>query len=495
MRCKTCDYTLWNLKARQCPECGTPFVPSQFDFVLNSVQFCCPHCDQAYYGTTERGHLVPYSFTCVTCHQQINMDMMVLRPATGVREEQTQINRMPWLEREQRGLIKAWLRTVGDSLLKPGVLMSSVPPESGLGAAWGYAALTTLVLMLSGLVLPLGMVSAIMTLANSRDALEPLLVGLSAAGIGFVTILLVASIWPACAHATLRLTGRTAGGIGRTYECFLYSIGALAPMAIPCVGPYCGSWLIWIWWVVAATFMLVAGQKVGGVRATFAVATLPVALGVLALGGYLALLFAIFSNPARFGGTAMMPTGEVRYVAQQLRDYAIARNGSGPNHVIEMIGPNFSAIALTSSLTNTDATQISLGSTTLDKFDYFPPNTLKLEQQAVVNALPPNVIAHRCGDFVFTYHGIDFIAGDPNLWIVVYSPDPDANGTLPASTNVPVEMVGGMTMVMPPALPQVLALQNQLRAKYNLPPLPLPETVTHSKPAVPKADVNIPLTP
>lgn len=27
MRCKRCDYPLWNLRDRKCPECGKPFAP------------------------------------------------------------------------------------------------------------------------------------------------------------------------------------------------------------------------------------------------------------------------------------------------------------------------------------------------------------------------------------------------------------------------------------------------------------------------------------
>ena len=69
MRCKTCDYQLWNLRSRQCPECGTAFRVSDYDFVPNSVQFCCPHCNQIYYGTSARGQLVPPAFTCVSCNK------------------------------------------------------------------------------------------------------------------------------------------------------------------------------------------------------------------------------------------------------------------------------------------------------------------------------------------------------------------------------------------------------------------------------------------
>ena len=62
MRCKNCDYRLWNLVSRQCPECGTEFLPHEFEFVLNSVRFCCPYCQQDYYGTGDKGHLEPIEF-------------------------------------------------------------------------------------------------------------------------------------------------------------------------------------------------------------------------------------------------------------------------------------------------------------------------------------------------------------------------------------------------------------------------------------------------
>jgi predicted RNA-binding Zn-ribbon protein involved in translation (DUF1610 family) len=101
MRCKICDYPLWNLTTRTCPECGSKFAPDEFEFVPNSVQYCCPHCAQAYFGTSEKGHLVPREFNCVKCGQRVQMNEMVLRPAAGVKEEQTKPNPMPWLERKK----------------------------------------------------------------------------------------------------------------------------------------------------------------------------------------------------------------------------------------------------------------------------------------------------------------------------------------------------------------------------------------------------------
>jgi hypothetical protein len=84
MKCKQCGYSLWNLSTRKCPECGTYFKPSDYDLIPNSVRFCCPRCDQHYFGTSERGHLVPSSFNCVSCTQPIEMDQMVIRPVGNV---------------------------------------------------------------------------------------------------------------------------------------------------------------------------------------------------------------------------------------------------------------------------------------------------------------------------------------------------------------------------------------------------------------------------
>ncbi len=67
MHCQACGYSLWNLVARECPECGAPFLPGDFEFVPGTVQFCCPHCRHARHGTGDRGHLSPRSFTCEQC--------------------------------------------------------------------------------------------------------------------------------------------------------------------------------------------------------------------------------------------------------------------------------------------------------------------------------------------------------------------------------------------------------------------------------------------
>ena len=135
MRCKSCDYPLWNLKARQCPECGTSFRPSEYEFAPRSVRFQCPRCDQVYYGTDDKGLLVPRAFQCVSCHQGIDLDDMVLRPAEGFTETETRLGDMPWLGRRRRGRFKSFFATVGMTLVNPGQVMRGTPRDSSVGEA------------------------------------------------------------------------------------------------------------------------------------------------------------------------------------------------------------------------------------------------------------------------------------------------------------------------------------------------------------------------
>ena len=130
MRCTTCDYPLWNLKARQCPECGSTFAPDEYDFRPGTVRFCCPHCNQAYYGTDQRGHLEPTCFDCVSCGRPVSMNEMVLLPAEGFVEKHTMAAVNPWLERHRVGWWRSWFRSVGHALASPGQVMRGTPVQS-----------------------------------------------------------------------------------------------------------------------------------------------------------------------------------------------------------------------------------------------------------------------------------------------------------------------------------------------------------------------------
>ncbi|MHC4108057.1 MAG: hypothetical protein ACYSTY_08235, partial [Planctomycetota bacterium] len=150
MRCRGCDYPLWNLKARACPECGSPFRPGDYEFVPQSVRFCCPHCDHPYFGTDAAGHVEPRAFQCLRCGRPVTIDEMVLRPGLGVAEELTSPDTMPWLDRRRRGRVRAWFQMIGRGLTAPSQVIAATPPDSPMFQAWIYAVVSTCIFVAAG---------------------------------------------------------------------------------------------------------------------------------------------------------------------------------------------------------------------------------------------------------------------------------------------------------------------------------------------------------
>ncbi len=213
MRCRNCDHSLLNLTPGACPGCGTLFKPSEHEFGANSVRFCCPFCDQAYYGTSEKGHLIPSAFPCASCGQQVQMDMMTLRPREETNNQQTEPVEVPWLRSREQGLIAAWFSMLGMALFSPRRLVHGLPPTSSLKRALGFAALTVgliyMIALLPGLAfLLLGLLAA--TGAEDSGPALSRMVGIVAVGPLSIVfgMVLFTLLWGPVTHAMLRLTGR-----------------------------------------------------------------------------------------------------------------------------------------------------------------------------------------------------------------------------------------------------------------------------------------------
>ncbi|MHC5022758.1 MAG: hypothetical protein ACYTGG_02440 [Planctomycetota bacterium] len=486
MHCKNCDYPLWNLKARQCPECGSPFRPSDFEFVINSVQFCCPGCEQVYYGTGPSGHLLPPEFSCVSCGQPVVMDAMVLRPAAGIEEHRTRAAANPWLHRRDRGFFKSWLATIGRALVGPYRLMKETPVQSSTGEAWWFALATALGTWLAAVV-PV-MCFMIIPIASLPQGSGGPGVGALAAGMGMGlglmllfamggTIALI-GVNGLVAHGLLRITGGAAHGLGRTYQAMCYGSGANAISAIPCFGGYVG----WIWWMVSSVLMLREAQRVHGGRAAFAVLTLPIAVGGSFIALYVWVIVQVMTGAIGSGpGMGITTSVETQTVAQGITDYAARNNGQGPRHGVEMVASgDLGAIDFVAVSTQTLEVDVPVGDTDLEQVSLLPVNRQRLAIQAAADALPPDVIAHRVGDFVLTHHGMNLSNPDGRLWLVVLWPDPDLNAP---PNSIVVGRADGTTRLHGVPLTQALSQQNQVRSENGLPPLPDPATVTHGRPA------------
>lgn len=308
MRCKGCGYSLWNVPGRTCPECGRGFVPSEFEFRANTVEFCCPGCMQQYYGTDAEGLPVPREFACVRCGAECSLDSMVLRLAPGATDDQTEVARVPW-ERPGSGAFRRFWATARDGLGAPASIGKAVAAGADGWAAFRYAltlltfaALPTAVTIMVFMAFfeGVGTAGARTGGAAWRSSMLAMIGSVALATVGSVVgVLLLVAVAAALASGILRALGLSVPW-RVTWPAYAYSLAPMAFAAIPCLGPYCITWVGGIWVIVAVTIALLAAVPHNPVKVV--TATLLPVVAVLLLGGG---LFAWVVVPAM--NSAMAP--------------------------------------------------------------------------------------------------------------------------------------------------------------------------------------------
>ena len=305
MRCKGCGYSLWNVPGRTCPECGRGFAPSEFEFRPNTVEFCCHSCMQQYYGTDKDGLPVPREFACVRCGAACTLDTMVLRLAPGATDDQTEVTRIPW-ERPGVGVFRRFWGTAREGLVAPVSVGRAVASGADSWAAFRYS-----LAMLCVAALPTG-VAVIVAIAAfdgfgtagartggsawRSSVLQTVgAVMLSTLG-GIVGVLLAVAL--AAALATVALRAMRAPAPWRVvWPAYAYSLGPMAFVAIPCLGPYCVSTVAAIWVLVAVTIALIAAVPDNVAKVVTATLAPPIAVMLLA-GGLFAWVVVPVLNQA-----------------------------------------------------------------------------------------------------------------------------------------------------------------------------------------------------
>ena len=298
MRCRGCEYPLWNIAPGPCPECGRPFRPSERAFAPASVAFCCPACDQAYFGTSTKGHLVPDRFDCVGCGQALEMDSMVVRPASDRPEAQQVVDVPPCLRRDH-GRFRRWFMTLFWALGMPGRLISGIPVDRSLPVALGFFLPLLLVVVVGG-ALPIllfvngfvfnGLGAIGQSPGNLMVAIGWSVLSLLGYGVG---LLLLVLLWALVAHLVLAVFGLARHGLPRTVAAMMFASAPFVMVAVPCLGIYAGGLVLPFWCFVLGVLSLRSAQEVGTGAAIGANAAFALLLGA-ALFAWIWVLVRVF---------------------------------------------------------------------------------------------------------------------------------------------------------------------------------------------------------
>lgn len=260
MQCHKCGYSLWNIASRQCPECGESFKPSDYHFKPGSVVYCCPECRRDYHSIDSDGNLSPREQYCA-CGHYMQMDQMILKPATGQENQHCYINRNPWVTREVgslSSLIRAWWQTTRMSIICPESLCVHSDSTDPMGHGWGYFVLHVFVSVFLSfcLLAELGLfagfgegffdLSMLLPLAGYQAAIAFTAIFLGSVGSVMVGIPL---------HLILRMFGTKSCRVDQTLESIMFSSGILCFWMLPVIGVFFSPLLIFIWSVNASKML------------------------------------------------------------------------------------------------------------------------------------------------------------------------------------------------------------------------------------------------
>jgi hypothetical protein len=521
MKCKACDYPLWNLPGnrRACPECNTPFRPSQYEFTPQAVRFHCPHCEQHYYGTDAHGHLVPRRFECVGCGNTIDMDEMTVTPEEGVSEEAAMPAAAPWFDNERRGFFSRFFGTIWWVHFKPGQFARGTPRSSGAASAWGFALLANLLystIMWVGFFVGVAILMAATWNAPGGPGTTPGGGGGGAPpaaavwGIGVGTgilsaltpafVMLMLGLWTLGTHAALILTGPREGSLRHTSMAIAFGSATNLLGVIP----FCGLYFMfgtWIWSGIAAVFMIIRWHAVGTVRATLCVFA-PVLL-LLGLGGGSAVAFGLYQASVGQSTIQAQRTSRANSSTQAMSTALLlwaGKNGDvGPAHPLRLLTDG--AARPTEFVTSGGSGERPrYGGLSFRRLKDAPASVQETILAKAEAAAPPSQPAVRVGDFVFAYRGLTLgpTTTTPTLWAFICWPEgmkittrPD--GTAVSSITVPsigtgasvagpefvnIGLADGSTDVIELAdFAQALAAENAARAAAGLAPIPDPAGV------------------
>ncbi len=268
MPCPVCGYTN-PAGALKCSACGTQLVAEPAPVARAGDAVCAIH--------KETPALQPCSrcgtFYCGACLERAADGQMY---CVTCRSRST----LPWDQREQLGMLRAWWLTSKALLLEPTQTLQSAPRDAPIGSSLLYAVICNLLGVLPTLLIYLVGFGGMLLFAasESQKGLTGSGLGIGAVGAIFVFIfylvllvgIQIVSLFALAGieHLVLHLTGeREIGGYTSTLRA--HALG-LAPFMLGLV-PVCGFMVMGLWSLVLRCITLMHLQRVSAGKAVAAV--------------------------------------------------------------------------------------------------------------------------------------------------------------------------------------------------------------------------------
>ncbi len=266
MHCVHCNYSLWNLSTRVCPECGEPFALRDYHFQPRSVTYTCPECERAVNGPEKPTDFDGREMRCSVCRLLIPTATLALQPAAGCGRLVERGQGNPWVT-AGTGLGQRWWDAATLVWSRPAQLFIGIKKRAATTAAVTFAVLTVALLVGSGAFMTSVLASGFRAFTRVPEFVAVVVTTATAV----VATLAVTALWAVLAHPVLLVTGG-ARPFGHTLQAMCYSTAALAPVLVPFIGPLGAI----VTWPTAAVILLAAAHQVHDLRALVAILWLPV---------------------------------------------------------------------------------------------------------------------------------------------------------------------------------------------------------------------------
>jgi hypothetical protein len=239
------------------------------------------------------------TFSCQECLSQTPEGSLPLCPACVAR---VSVSQLPWDYREELGWVRAWIKSMGAILLRPGVTFSTAKPEGDVGGSLLFSFVAWLVALVPSFVV-FALIGALIPsfFGSSGDSPKFRAVLLGSFGVMFLAMVLLAVfgmistiIMAALDHLVLLMFGKPKG-----FDTTLRGAAlSMAPYVLGLI-PICGLYVAPVWALIARIFAYKGMHRMSAGMAVLGALAVPILFTVLGCGLYLVGMAAVMAAGAK----------------------------------------------------------------------------------------------------------------------------------------------------------------------------------------------------